>query len=613
MAGTQDRKERPPSDAGSGNVRALSARRRRRRRHANRRLRRGRRHVCAAPVVSLPLDRPRRRPPCSTAASPHGPRAAIPSRPQPARAAREGSLHRSTSPGLVVDAAVRARHLDDPADAAARRARDRTLRRRNRTDRSGRRPHSRRAQSLVQRATSTATARSSRPKRLRAEFATAGFDPKRTVHQCGSGVSAAVNQLAMAHAGLEGSRIYDGSWSEWVADPSRPIAKGRIAPRRRPRAERLAFTGGGTAKGFATAPAGEASSRASSSSSAPAKSRGRCRRSSKIRTASSPRLTNWCNSSGADVDDVVGRELGGRLADDGVAQPCAHDDVVLVLVLLQARRGAGLNFEVAQLHLRSGLARVVLSACRRSCGARRPCRERRARSRSARRPPNRARPSERSVSASVPTIAYPARSALGIAVNDEATLMPRYWLFKTEPSAFSFEQLRKRRHDAVDRRAQLPSAQQHDGDAARRPRRSSITRASPSRRRSACARSCETAYPDFTQFDRDGEYFDGRAKPDKPIWFMVDVAYVEALRASRDARAHARRAAARRHGAAAARPTPIGSAGHAARMEDRTRSLPALAQRLSLREKDALRVDRHLAGPGRQAPVGAVRFAVRGS
>ena len=61
---------------------------------------------------------------------------------------------------------------------------------------------------------------------LRADFARAGIDPIRTVHQCGSGVSSAVNQLAMQHAGLEGSRIYNGSWSEWVSDPSRPIATG---------------------------------------------------------------------------------------------------------------------------------------------------------------------------------------------------------------------------------------------------------------------------------------------------------------------------------------------------------------------------------------------------
>jgi thiosulfate/3-mercaptopyruvate sulfurtransferase len=64
------------------------------------------------------------------------------------------------------------------------------------------------------------------PQRLREEFAESGLDPKRTVHQCGSGVSSAVNHLAMTHAGLEGSRIYNGSWSEWVSDPARPVAKG---------------------------------------------------------------------------------------------------------------------------------------------------------------------------------------------------------------------------------------------------------------------------------------------------------------------------------------------------------------------------------------------------
>jgi thiosulfate/3-mercaptopyruvate sulfurtransferase len=61
---------------------------------------------------------------------------------------------------------------------------------------------------------------------LREEFVENGFDSKRTVHQCGSGVSSAVNHLAMVHAGLEGSRIYNGSWSEWVSDPARPVAKG---------------------------------------------------------------------------------------------------------------------------------------------------------------------------------------------------------------------------------------------------------------------------------------------------------------------------------------------------------------------------------------------------
>lgn len=46
------------------------------------------------------------------------------------------------------------------------------------------------------------------------------------VHQCGSGVTACVNLLAMEHAGLEGSRLYPGSWSEWCSDPARPVAQG---------------------------------------------------------------------------------------------------------------------------------------------------------------------------------------------------------------------------------------------------------------------------------------------------------------------------------------------------------------------------------------------------
>lgn len=47
-----------------------------------------------------------------------------------------------------------------------------------------------------------------------------------TVHQCGSGVTACHNLLAMEHAGLTGSRLYPGSWSEWSADPARPLARG---------------------------------------------------------------------------------------------------------------------------------------------------------------------------------------------------------------------------------------------------------------------------------------------------------------------------------------------------------------------------------------------------
>jgi thiosulfate/3-mercaptopyruvate sulfurtransferase len=45
------------------------------------------------------------------------------------------------------------------------------------------------------------------------------------VHQCGSGVTACHNLLAMEHAGLAGARLYPGSWSEWIADPARPVAR----------------------------------------------------------------------------------------------------------------------------------------------------------------------------------------------------------------------------------------------------------------------------------------------------------------------------------------------------------------------------------------------------
>jgi thiosulfate/3-mercaptopyruvate sulfurtransferase len=42
-------------------------------------------------------------------------------------------------------------------------------------------------------------------------------------HQCGSGITACANIFAMEYAGLPGSKLYAGSWSEWVADPSRPV------------------------------------------------------------------------------------------------------------------------------------------------------------------------------------------------------------------------------------------------------------------------------------------------------------------------------------------------------------------------------------------------------
>jgi thiosulfate/3-mercaptopyruvate sulfurtransferase len=61
---------------------------------------------------------------------------------------------------------------------------------------------------------------------LRSEFEALGATDEGVVQQCGSGVTACHNLLAMAHAGLGFSTLYPGSWSEWCSDPSRPTALG---------------------------------------------------------------------------------------------------------------------------------------------------------------------------------------------------------------------------------------------------------------------------------------------------------------------------------------------------------------------------------------------------
>jgi thiosulfate/3-mercaptopyruvate sulfurtransferase len=63
---------------------------------------------------------------------------------------------------------------------------------------------------------------------LRAEFEAllAGRDPATVVHQCGSGVSAVPNLLAMQIAGLGTTALYAGSWSEWSNTPGLPTRQG---------------------------------------------------------------------------------------------------------------------------------------------------------------------------------------------------------------------------------------------------------------------------------------------------------------------------------------------------------------------------------------------------
>ena len=52
-----------------------------------------------------------------------------------------------------------------------------------------------------------------------------GHDTAGVVHQCGSGVSALPNLIAMEVAGLGRTTLYAGSWSDWCSNPNRPVEK----------------------------------------------------------------------------------------------------------------------------------------------------------------------------------------------------------------------------------------------------------------------------------------------------------------------------------------------------------------------------------------------------
>ncbi len=66
------------------------------------------------------------------------------------------------------------------------------------------------------------------PTQLRGELTELldGRPSSELIAMCGSGVTACQLLLALEVAGLDGAKLYAGSWSEWIRDPARPIATG---------------------------------------------------------------------------------------------------------------------------------------------------------------------------------------------------------------------------------------------------------------------------------------------------------------------------------------------------------------------------------------------------
>lgn len=104
----------------------------------------------------------------------------------------------------------------------------------------------------------------------------------------------------------------------------------------------------------------------------------------------------------------------------------------------------------------------------------------------------------------------------------------RYWLFKSEPNAYSFERLQEDRitpwTGVRNWQARSNMKAMEVGDLGFF-YHSSI----PQPCAVGVCKVVKAAYPDFTQFDSSSEYYDPTSRKERPKWYMVDVEYVEPL------------------------------------------------------------------------------------
>jgi predicted RNA-binding protein with PUA-like domain len=106
----------------------------------------------------------------------------------------------------------------------------------------------------------------------------------------------------------------------------------------------------------------------------------------------------------------------------------------------------------------------------------------------------------------------------------------RYWLMKTEPSAFGIDDLARVRREPWSgvRNFQARNYMRDEmqvGDTV-----PFYHSSCPQPGIYGLAKVASKAYPDPTQFDKKGHYFEPRATVAKPVWYLVDVAFVRKLK-----------------------------------------------------------------------------------